>query len=461
MEYDFWRAELDAIPGDPEFSPTNASRLMIVPVGPQSLNRPGGGIGPFTVAGYAKLAVTNSYYSGVYAYLGQYFDKAYKVNTNGVTTTNTTGILSSYGDFFPTEPGPAALVTMPDVDTGQRGTNIVYAISLNVDANHDGVMDLSFSGADATSGNRPFTFWVNNDFDRAHTVDLTDFEQDDLGTVDIAKLPTYQRVPDCSYVNVSGQPVIPSSRDLEDYFRLWTPGLAAVMAAAPTNYAAKLTLSGDGQIRIFRAYEASGGTNYLFDAATATNQITNSALFYVGLLTSSSSLVLNNRTNEHFIFCGAHTGSATVHLQILDGGQNIVADVPTYLQINDIKQMYERWTVGDRPNYAPANAAYLAADGLPVSAAKFLYAPPQDTNTPYILFVHGWNMNTFDKDSFAETAFKRLYWQGYQGRFGSFRWPTYYAFPAGKFRIKQLIFKISIRVNLMRGNQACLCEISL
>jgi len=23
---------------------------------------------------------------------------------------------------------------------------------------------------------------------------------------------------------------------------------------------------------------------------------------------------------------------------------------------------------------------------------------------------------------FAETAFKRLYWQGYQGRFGSFRW---------------------------------------
>jgi len=26
--------------------------------------------------------------------------------------------------------------------------------------------------------------------------------------------------------------------------------------------------------------------------------------------------------------------------------------------------------------------------------------------------------------NFAETAYKRLYWQGYQGRFGEFRWPT-------------------------------------
>jgi len=33
-------------------------------------------------------------------------------------------------------------------------------------------------------------------------------------------------------------------------------------------------------------------------------------------------------------------------------------------------------------------------------------------------------METWEKDRFAETAFKRLYWQGYKGRFGSFRWPT-------------------------------------
>jgi hypothetical protein len=33
-------------------------------------------------------------------------------------------------------------------------------------------------------------------------------------------------------------------------------------------------------------------------------------------------------------------------------------------------------------------------------------------------------MTVYDKDRFAESAFKRLYWQGYHGRFGAFRWPT-------------------------------------
>jgi len=37
-------------------------------------------------------------------------------------------------------------------------------------------------------------------------------------------------------------------------------------------------------------------------------------------------------------------------------------------------------------------------------------------------------METWDKDRFAETAFKRVYWQGYQGRFGEFRWPTDFGF---------------------------------
>jgi hypothetical protein len=33
-------------------------------------------------------------------------------------------------------------------------------------------------------------------------------------------------------------------------------------------------------------------------------------------------------------------------------------------------------------------------------------------------------MPTWTKDRYAETEFKRLYWQGYHGRFGEFRWPT-------------------------------------
>ena len=48
-----------------------------------------------------------------------------------------------------------------------------------------------------------------------------------------------------------------------------------------------------------------------------------------------------------------------------------------------------------------------------------------------IVLVHGWNMpaDTASNDwkrAFAETAFKRLYWQGFAGRFVAFDWPTYH-----------------------------------
>jgi hypothetical protein len=427
VEYDFWtpnwtyNAALDTnfppvLPGNPNFSPDIPSQQFFAAVGGQT-----------QIAGYAKLAILNGY-SGAYGYLGQYFDAAYKM-TNGVATTNTTGVLSPYGNFFATEPGQAALVTMPDVDTGDRGTCAVYVVSAVIDRTQGSNMDVTFNGVDATSLANPANIWVNNNFDRGHTVDGNDFEQDDLSQAQVAdlKVPAEQKVPDCQYVT-NGYPAIPCTRDLEDYFRLWLPGVAAVMQAMPTNYSVRLTLSGDGQIRIFHAIESDGGTNYLFDETTASNQVANSASLYVGTLSSSSSLSLPSQTNfnEHFIICGTHTGSAQIDLQILDGYQNVVADAPLYLQINDIKQMYERWTVGDTPGVAPASMAVIATDGLqtnpPVPAFK--YNAPTDTNTPYILLVHGWNMQTWEKNRYAETAYKRLYWQGYKGRFGFYRWPT-------------------------------------
>jgi pimeloyl-ACP methyl ester carboxylesterase len=46
----------------------------------------------------------------------------------------------------------------------------------------------------------------------------------------------------------------------------------------------------------------------------------------------------------------------------------------------------------------------------------------QDTNV--IIFVHGLNTSEFAYYNDAETMFKRLYWQGYEGVFGAFRWPS-------------------------------------
>lgn len=48
---------------------------------------------------------------------------------------------------------------------------------------------------------------------------------------------------------------------------------------------------------------------------------------------------------------------------------------------------------------------------------------PSETND-YIVFVHGWNMTSEKSSSYGDTMFKRLWHQGYRGRYATFRWPT-------------------------------------
>jgi hypothetical protein len=405
------------------FPPAAQTPLLVAGLGRKSL-----------IAGWSKKELLNGG-PGKFGYLGQYFDMAQRQSAEGVWTNSAVDMLSPYGDLFPLEPGPVALVTMPNWGETARGTALVHVVSISLDGNRDGAIDPSFFGPDQTASHRPFRFWVNNDFDRGNYVDGSDWEEDDLKQAGIPDYPTLI-TPDHSYATCapfqSPTPRIPSMRDLEDYTRLRLAGLSSLMAVMPSNYTARLTLTGNGQMRIFRAVESDGGTNYLFDELTASNQVAQSGSLFVGLLTSASPIILSGLTNlsEHFIWCGAQRGSAEVHLQILDGSQNLVADTATYIELKDVKEMYERWTVGDVASEGPYDHPYAAAEDLPPGTASFQYGPPESANTPYILLVHGWNMKRWEKDRYAETAFKRLYWQGYQGLFGFFRWPTGNGFDA-------------------------------
>jgi hypothetical protein len=436
VHYYFARPNTDPMPEQNDFSPTNTTPLMIISV-KDSLR----------IAGYAQLSVQNAY-SGVYAYLGQYFDQAYTEDANGIATTNTTGILSPYGSFFATEPGPAALVTMPDVDTGARGTCTVYCVSLQLDRNHDGNMDLSFSGPDATSQNSPYIFWCDSNFDRWHIVDGSDLEQDDVQQGEDGSIYNLDpNDPDYNYKDLDRNRVIPCKRDLEDFARLWVCGVTSnLLAALPSGSTVTFSWgdvgnpnSGNPTIDLFAAADPDGGIGYLTNSTIASHQIDPMQGQYIGRLGPGSSIQLNNPylpilwAGDRFIWCGVTNGSGQLTLTIADANSNVLAQTSQWIQIKDIKQMYERWTVGDNPKVAPTNTAQLAGNDLPdPTQPPFQYAPNTDTNTPYILFVHGWNLPTWGKDRFAETAYKRLYWQGYKGRFGLFRWPTLYDFPAGE-----------------------------
>ena len=66
--------------------------------------------------------------------------------------------------------------------------------------------------------------------------------------------------------------------------------------------------------------------------------------------------------------------------------------------------MYERWSVGENPSVTPNNIATNAGDdGSP--SFQYPYDPSIDSATPYILLVHGWNDQTWQKDRVAEVRF--------------------------------------------------------
>jgi pimeloyl-ACP methyl ester carboxylesterase len=233
---------------------------------------------------------------------------------------------------------------------------------------------------------------------------------------------------------------------LEDFARLWVCGLTTnVLAALPSGCTVTLNWgdvgspnSGNPTIDLFQAVDSDGGIGYLTNATSAARQIVPAYAAYVGRLAPGKSLQLNagyfsGWAGNHFIWCGVTNGTGKLNLTIADAHSNVLSQTSTYIQLVDIKQMYERWTVGENPSVAPTTYVQLATNDLPATLSQpFRYSQPGDANTPYILFVHGWNMETWEKDRFAETAFKRLYWQGYQGRFGEFRWPTGFDFTGWK-----------------------------
>jgi Alpha/beta hydrolase of unknown function (DUF900)/Bacterial TSP3 repeat len=391
------------------------------------------------IAGFAKEAVTNGY-ANVFAYVGQYFTNAFVVS-NGIITTNSAGIVSEYGQFFPTVPGQIALLTKPDATQSNiQGICDLDIIRLSLDVNHDGFMDETFTGPDNTGPSMPYIFWANNDFDRWTYSLLDGSVEDSVASNSPDALPPYLPITtpvcDSEYVDGNGYRAIPCPRDLEDYARLWVSGVSNALPLLPAGSTVTLSWQNNSgaAIDLFQAADTNGGIGYLTNLTTASNQINNNLCRYIGRLGPGDTMQLNSSTysnawaGNYYIWCGVAQGSDQLNLTITNGNGNVLAQSSQYIQIVDIKQMYERWTVGDNDKnlsinlIGPSAKATLVEDGQP--SFHYSYDPAYDTNDDYILFVHGWNLESWEKDRWAETMYKRLYWQGYQGRFGEFRWPT-------------------------------------
>ncbi len=394
--YYFARHYIDPLPGESNFSVTNTTPPVIIAAVGQ----------PFSITAWAKQSLQNGY-SGKYAYAEQYFNKAYTANANGNMTTNQTGILSEYGEFFPTAPGKVFLTTKADGALGTVGQCAIDVIGLNVDANHDGVMDTSFNGLDNTSQANPMVWWVNNDHDWSHYTGAPG--------VDVESTPEFA---DYSFQN------IPSQRDLEDWARLWICGMPAL-----TNAGYQVTLSwnvssGNPAVNLVKAIETNGGMGYLTNADIAAEQTAGSTSsdpsYKFARVTPGQSYTFpnnffTNNANKYFLFEGAGIGSGELVLTITQNGQTI-AQTGVWLDLHDIKDFYEQAVITDNMSGAKSTWTSTIEKVQPAISAL-----GNDTNL--IVLVHGINVRPWDCVNDSETVYKRLYWAGYQGKFAEVKWP--------------------------------------
>lgn len=336
-----------------------------------------------------------------------------------------------------------------DVDASHRhptqdGTYEVLVLegNLAVDANRDGQIKLVTEDAsDQTSAGKPFRFWLNDDFDRTHTVDGNDSEEDDLQTSPNGKVDWENNY-------------IPSKRDLEDFARLQisTAGLNDSFKNGQLYLGLKWTnITGPPAIKLYKHVETDGGLKYLTDDTIAQQQI--NAAYAIAdirdtatqpqnatrvviegtdvfvLPTSLFSGLSEAQPKTYLLFEGCKPGQGQLQLVILkkEGADYTeIGNGPgVWMDLKKIGDMYEHWSVGNTSGGVPDSIA-ARIPSLTGSSTVFKYdnGNPSPEDRKYILLVHGWNMQQWEKERFAETAYKRLYWQGYKGRFGLFSWPT-------------------------------------
>jgi len=308
----------------------------------------------------------------------------------------------------------------PESETCGERSRIIRNPELifSYNANRDGEIKFN-DGSDKTTPEKPFRFWCNEDIDKGHVVDETDWEEDDLETGD----PDYK------------DKKILYRRDLEDFQRIWIKSSLALTDQDTIELSWEDVTEGSPSINVYPAAESDGGRAYLTDESIqqiypAENNGNNTSTYFGQALdfddnpdspsvsqghtfTFPVTMKWDANQTRYFLFEGVNPGKGALKVAIKRGTQEI-ASAKVYLDLKNIKEFYENWTVGDG-NVEPSQTAGRIGNNYP--------PPSKDEEKDYVLYVHGWNMLNWEKERWAETAFKRLWWQGYKGRFGVFRWP--------------------------------------
>ena len=255
---------------------------------------------------------------------------------------------------------------------------------------------------------------------------------------------------------------IKSYRDLEDFTRLhlYIGGLQDAVADGTFQVGLEWrnTNGTNPAINVYRAGEPNGGDRYLrntnneyyaalqtatpFNASLGTVDGNGGFKFPSDFWQSTGSGIPKfgeDHPTRYIIFEGVTEGKGQLVLTFWKGTEKIGDGPGVWLELKNVLKMYERsygkprqgsvsWK---KPNeYNPYQQPVVS--NAPLDQIAFEQPPDETTDT--IVFVHGIHgKSIFTEEQAitqytrtASTVFKRLWWQGFKGRFGFYKWEAHH-----------------------------------
>ena len=128
------------------------------------------------------------------------------------------------------------------------------------------------------------------------------------------------------------------------------------------------------------------------------------------------------------IFEGVSKGNGELVVVIHDKyGKEIAESSGTWIQLLDVREMYRRARIVNEPeqiddpwaNQNPPAQAWVWDD------FDWPYSDDPHAESVTAVYVHGWRLKYWDFMNWSDTTYKRLWHQGFKGKFYSFRWATF------------------------------------
>ena len=310
---------------------------------------------------------------------------------------------------LPTVPITLILSNQKDSPVEYSAEDKARVMPVKIDIAMDGNRDGSINFNDPKD--KKYLFWVNDDRD------VSEYWQTEFLRME----DDIQGPPDCDddtigYTSERGK--TGCKRDLEDFTRLHIAIPRTLSRLEGISY--HFVMEGGCQANIFEAAPRTkddlyGNSDYLTLTEVAEKQIEIKRLLTISSAGSeiAPDLVKPDGKRTCFLLEGKKAGKGQIML-IVKNGDNHIASQGVKIELRPPEEFYEKYVVTMGENGYNVNSDFEKVQ-------EPAYEPDKND---YLLYVHGWNMSEWEKDRWAETVFKRMWWQGYKGHVGIFSWPT-------------------------------------